>query len=79
VHAFQFSNCPMVVESSFIYLFVYIDTMFDSRYFSSSTNGEAKKFRKETVKQLEKLRQEGINGGHNFQTWFKEYVNPDLL
>jgi hypothetical protein len=30
------------------------------------------------VKQLDKLRWEGIHGGPNFLTWFKEYVNPHL-
>jgi hypothetical protein len=31
-----------------------------------------------TARQLDKLRQEGIRGGRNFLTWFREHVNPYL-
>jgi hypothetical protein len=31
-----------------------------------------------TVRQLDKLRREGIHGEPNFLTWFREHVNPDL-
>jgi hypothetical protein len=31
-----------------------------------------------TVKQLDKLHREGIHGGPNFLTWFREHVNPHL-
>jgi hypothetical protein len=51
--------------------FVYIDSMFDSRYLTSC--------RQPTAKQLDKLRREGINGGPNFLTWFREHVNPDFF
>jgi hypothetical protein len=44
--------------------------MFDSKYLTCG--------RQPTVKQLDKLRQEGIHGGPNFLTWFKEHVNPHL-
>jgi hypothetical protein len=30
------------------------------------------------AKQLHKLHREGIHGGPNFLTWFKEHVNPHL-
>jgi hypothetical protein len=60
----------MVVHSSFVYLFVYIDSMFDSRYLTSH--------RQQMMKQLDKLRLKRINGGPNFPTWFKEHVNPDI-
>jgi hypothetical protein len=30
------------------------------------------------VRQLDKLRREGIHGEPNFLTWFREHVNPDL-
>jgi hypothetical protein len=61
----------MMVDSSFVYLFFYIDSMFHSRYLTSR--------RQPTVKQLDKLRQEGINRGPNFLTWFREHVNPDFF
>jgi hypothetical protein len=61
----------MVVHSSFIYLFIYIDSMLDLRYLTSG--------RQTMVKQLDKLHQEGINGGPNFLTWFREHVNTVLL
>jgi hypothetical protein len=60
----------MVVHSSFVYLFFYIDNMFNFKYLTSR--------RQPTMKQLDKLRQEGINGGPNFLTWFREHVNSDL-
>jgi hypothetical protein len=44
--------------------------MFDSKYLTSG--------RQPTAKQLDKLCQEGIHGGPNFLTWFKEHVNPHL-
>jgi hypothetical protein len=44
--------------------------MFDSKYLTSG--------RQSTMKQLDKLRREGIHGGSNFLTWFREYVNPHL-
>jgi hypothetical protein len=44
--------------------------MFDSKYLSSG--------RQPTVRQLDKLHQEGIRGGSNFLTWFKEHINPYL-
>jgi hypothetical protein len=31
------------------------------------------------MKQLDKLHREEINGGPNFLTWFREYVNRDLF
>jgi hypothetical protein len=48
----------MVVHSSFVYLFIYIDNMFDLRYLTSR--------RQPMAKQLDKLRREGINRGPNF-------------
>jgi hypothetical protein len=42
--------------------------MFDSKYLPSVWQP--------TTKQLDKLCREGIHGGPNFLTWFKEYVNP---
>jgi hypothetical protein len=30
------------------------------------------------ARQLDKLRREGIHGGPNFLTWFREHVNPEL-
>jgi hypothetical protein len=71
VHAFPFSNCLMVVHSSFVYLFIYIDSMFDSRYLTSRCQP--------TMKQLDKLCREGINGGPHFLSWFREHVNPDHI
>jgi hypothetical protein len=44
--------------------------MFNSKYLTSR--------RQPTVKQLDKRRQEGIHGGPNFFTWFREHVNPHL-
>jgi hypothetical protein len=44
--------------------------MFDLKYLPSR--------RQPTVKQLDKLRREGIRGGPNFLTWFREHVDPDL-
>jgi hypothetical protein len=44
--------------------------MFDLKYLSSS--------RQPMVRQLDKLRWEGIHVGHNFLTWFGEHVNPEL-
>jgi hypothetical protein len=44
--------------------------MFDSIYLPSG--------RQPTVRQLDKLRWEGIHGGPNFLTWFTEHVNPEL-
>jgi hypothetical protein len=44
--------------------------MFDSKYLSSGWQL--------TARQLDKLRQEGIHGGPNFLTWFREHVNPEL-
>jgi hypothetical protein len=61
----------MVVHSSFVYLFVYVDSMFDSRYLTSR--------RQPTTKQLDKLCREGINGGANFPTLFIEHVNHGHL
>jgi hypothetical protein len=61
----------MVVHSSFVYLFIYIDSMLDLRYLTSG--------RQTMVKQLDKLHQEGVNGGPNFLTWFREHVNTVLL
>jgi hypothetical protein len=34
--------------------------------------------RQPMAKQLDILRREGIHGGHNFLTWFREHVNPKL-
>jgi hypothetical protein len=61
----------MVVHSSSIYLFVYVDSMFDLRYLTSH--------RQPMMKQLDKLHREGLNGGPNFLTWFREHVNPNLF
>jgi hypothetical protein len=61
----------MVVHNSFVYLFFYIDSIFDLRYLTSH--------RQPTTKQSDKLYQKGINGGPNFLTWFREHVNPDLF
>jgi hypothetical protein len=44
--------------------------MFDLKYLSSG--------RQPMVRQLDNLRREGIRGGPNFLTWFREHVNPDL-
>jgi hypothetical protein len=44
--------------------------MFNSKYLPSG--------RQPTTKQLDKLCREGIHGGPNFLTWFKEHVNPHL-
>jgi hypothetical protein len=44
--------------------------MFDSIYLPSG--------RQPTVRQLDKLRWERIQGSPNFLTWFKEHVNPEL-
>jgi hypothetical protein len=44
--------------------------MFDSKYLTSSWQP--------TTKQFDKLRREGIHGGPNFLTWFREHVNPHL-
>jgi hypothetical protein len=44
--------------------------MFELKYLPSG--------RQPTVRQLDKLRWEGICGGPNFLTWFREHVNPDL-
>jgi hypothetical protein len=44
--------------------------MSDSKYLTSG--------RQPTTKQLDKLCREGIHGGHNFLTWFREHVNPHL-
>jgi hypothetical protein len=44
--------------------------MFNSKYLTSS--------QQPMVKELDKLHQEGIHGGPNFLTWFREHVNPHL-
>jgi hypothetical protein len=44
--------------------------MFYSKYLPSS--------RQPMVRQLDNLHREGIHGGPNFFTWFREHVNPDL-
>jgi hypothetical protein len=44
--------------------------MFDSKYLPSS--------RQPTTRQLDKPRREGICGGPNFLTWFREHVNAYL-
>jgi hypothetical protein len=44
--------------------------MFDSKYLPYG--------RQPMTKQLDKLHPEGIHGGPNFFTWFKEQVNPHL-
>jgi hypothetical protein len=44
--------------------------MFNSKYLTSS--------QQPTAKQLDKLHREGIHGGPNFLTWFKEHVNSHL-
>jgi hypothetical protein len=44
--------------------------MFDSKYLSSG--------RQPTARQLDKLRREGIHGGPNFLTWFREHANSEL-
>jgi hypothetical protein len=44
--------------------------MFDSKYLSSGWQP--------TVRQLDKLCREGIHGGPNFLTWFREHVNLEL-
>jgi hypothetical protein len=44
--------------------------MFDSIYLPSS--------RQPAVRQLDKLRREGVHGGPNFLTWLREHVNPEL-
>jgi hypothetical protein len=44
--------------------------MFDLIYLPSG--------RQPTVRQLNKLCQEGIHGGPNFLTCFREHVNPEL-
>jgi hypothetical protein len=61
----------MVVHSSFVYLFIYNDSMFNLTYLTSG--------RQPMVKQLDKLGREGIHGGPNFLTWFREHVNPYLF
>jgi hypothetical protein len=60
----------MVVHGSFVYLFVKFNIMFDSKYLPSD--------QQPMVKQLDKLCREGIHGGPNFLTWFREYVNHHL-
>jgi hypothetical protein len=44
--------------------------MFDSKYLPSG--------QQLTVRQLDKVCREGIHGGPNFLTWFREHVNPNL-
>jgi hypothetical protein len=44
--------------------------MFDSIYLPPG--------RQPTAMQLDKLRREGIHGGPNFLTWFREHVIPKL-
>jgi hypothetical protein len=44
--------------------------MFDSKYLPSG--------QQPMVRQLDKLRQEGIRGEPNFLTWFREHVIPYL-
>jgi hypothetical protein len=44
--------------------------MFDSKYLPSGWQP--------TAKQLDKLCREGLHGGPNFLTWFREHVNPHL-
>jgi hypothetical protein len=44
--------------------------MYDLKYLSSG--------QQPMVRQLDKLRREGIHGGPNFLTWFREHVNPEL-
>jgi hypothetical protein len=44
--------------------------MFDLKYLPSG--------RQPTTRHLDKLHQEGIRGGPNFLTWFREHVNPYL-
>jgi hypothetical protein len=44
--------------------------MFNLKYLPSA--------RQPTARQLDKLRREGIRGGPNFLTWFREHVNHDL-
>jgi hypothetical protein len=60
--------------SALLYMYSNMDEMkqyFDSRYLTSH--------RQPMTKQLDNLRWEGINGGPNFLTWFREHVNLDLL
>jgi hypothetical protein len=45
--------------------------MFDSKYLPSG--------RQPMARQLDKLCREGIRGGPNFLTWFREHVNPYLI
>jgi hypothetical protein len=68
---FLFSNCVMLVHSSIVYLCIHTNSMFDSSYLTSRCQP--------MVKKLDKLRWEGINGGPNFLTWFREHVNSDLF
>jgi hypothetical protein len=44
--------------------------MFDSKYLTFDWQP--------TMKQLDKVRRDGIHGEPNFLTWFKEHVNPHL-
>jgi hypothetical protein len=44
--------------------------MFDSKYLSSGLQP--------TVRQFDKLHREGIHGGPNFLSWYREHVNPEL-
>jgi hypothetical protein len=44
--------------------------MLDLKYLSSSWQP--------TTRQLDKLHQEGIHGGPNFLTWFREHVNHEF-
>jgi hypothetical protein len=60
----------MMVHDSFVYLFIYFDSMFDSKYLPSH--------QQPTARQLDKLCQEGIREGPNFLTWFRAHVNPYL-
>jgi hypothetical protein len=60
----------MVVHDSIMYLFVQFYSMFDSKYLPASWQP--------MVRQLDKLRLEGIHRGPTFLTWFREHVNPDF-
>jgi hypothetical protein len=44
--------------------------MFDSKYLFSG--------QQQMASQLDKLRREGIHGGPNLLTWFREHIYPEL-
>jgi hypothetical protein len=75
------SSAHFVTDEEWNYTMLYMYTNMEEviPYFDKFDNIYRKRSEQPTLKQLDHMRQHGINGGPSFAKWFRTYVNYLLL